>query len=94
VIGTTNSLGVVLWEMVSGHAVFRGSPAEVKHQRQHAPLRLEQLEPGIPGHDGGGCRQIRAGRLSPIGEKPAGINRGILRQTQLTGLRRFPVHNY
>src|SRR5271157_2937014 len=38
------SLGVVLWEMVSGHAVFRGSPAEVMYQHQHAPLPLDQLE--------------------------------------------------
>ena len=36
------SLGVVLWEMVTGHAVFRGSPAEVMHQ--HAALPLEQLD--------------------------------------------------
>ena len=38
------SLGVVLWEMVTGHAVFRGSPAEVMYQHQHASLPLEQLE--------------------------------------------------
>ena len=38
------SLGVMLWEMVTGHAVFRGSPAEVMYQHQHAPLPLEQLE--------------------------------------------------
>src|SRR5580704_6564643 len=38
------SLGVVLWEMVTGHAVFRGSPAEVMYQHQHAPLPLEQLQ--------------------------------------------------
>ncbi len=38
------SLGVVLWEMVTGHAVFRGSPAEVMYQHQHAPLPLEELE--------------------------------------------------
>ena len=41
------SLGVVLWEMVTGHPVFRGSPAEVMYQHQHAPLPLEQLE-GVP----------------------------------------------
>src|SRR5580704_1665840 len=35
------SLGVVLWEMVTGHAVFRGSPAEVMYQHQHAPLPIE-----------------------------------------------------
>src|ERR1700674_2176238 len=38
------SLGVVLWEMVTGHAAFRGSPAEVMYQHQHAPLPLEKLE--------------------------------------------------
>ena len=38
------SLGVVLWEMVTGHVLFRGSPAEVMFQHQHAPLPLEQLE--------------------------------------------------
>jgi serine/threonine protein kinase/tetratricopeptide (TPR) repeat protein len=38
------SLGVVLWEMVTGYAVFRGSPSEVMYQHQHAPLPLEQLE--------------------------------------------------
>src|SRR6202023_133188 len=38
------SLGVVLWEMVTGHAVFRGSLAEVMYQHQHAPLPLDLLE--------------------------------------------------
>ena len=38
------SLGVTLWEMVTGHTLFRGSPAEVMYQHQHAPLPLEQLE--------------------------------------------------
>ena len=38
------SLGVSLWEMVTGHVPFRGSPAEVMYQHQHAPLPLEQLE--------------------------------------------------
>jgi predicted ATPase len=38
------SLGVVLWEMLTGHVVFRGSPAEVMYQHQHAPLPFEQLE--------------------------------------------------
>ena len=38
------SLGVALWEMVAGHVLFRGSPAEVMYQHQHAPLPLEQLE--------------------------------------------------
>ncbi len=38
------SLGVMLWEMVTGHGLFRGSRAEVMYQHQHAPLPLEQLE--------------------------------------------------
>src|SRR5208337_3669806 len=38
------SLGVVLWEMVTSHAVFRGSPAEVMYQHQYVPLPLEKLE--------------------------------------------------
>jgi serine/threonine protein kinase/tetratricopeptide (TPR) repeat protein len=37
------SLGVVLWEMVTGHTVFGGSPAEVMYQHQHAPLPLDLL---------------------------------------------------
>ena len=38
------SLGVVLWEMLSGHVVFKGSPGEVMYQHQHVPLPLKQLE--------------------------------------------------
>src|ERR1700719_2483433 len=38
------SLGVMLWEMVTGHVVFRGSPAVVMYQHQHARLPLDQLE--------------------------------------------------
>ena len=38
------SLGVTLWEMLTGQAPFRGTPAEVMYQHQHAPLPLEQLE--------------------------------------------------
>ena len=38
------SLGVVLWEMVTGHPVFSGSPAEIMYQHQHTPLPLEQLK--------------------------------------------------
>ena len=38
------SLGVTFWEMVTGHRLLRGSPAEVMYQHQHAPLPLEQLE--------------------------------------------------
>jgi serine/threonine protein kinase len=41
------SLGVVLWEMLTGHLTFRGSPAELMYQHQHAALPLEQLK-GIP----------------------------------------------
>jgi tetratricopeptide (TPR) repeat protein len=38
------SLGVTLWDMVTGKAPFRGTSAEVMYQQQHAPLPLEQLE--------------------------------------------------
>src|SRR5271166_1110410 len=38
------SLGGVLWKMVTGHVVFKGSPAEVMYQHQHAPLPLERLK--------------------------------------------------
>ena len=38
------SLGVVLWEMVTGHVVFSGSPAEVMYQHQHASLPLDRLK--------------------------------------------------
>jgi len=41
------SLGLVLWEMVTGRVVFRGSPAEVMYQHQQATLPLEQLR-GVP----------------------------------------------
>jgi WD40 repeat protein/serine/threonine protein kinase len=37
------SLGVALWEMLTGQVPFRGSPAEVMNQHQHAPLSVEQL---------------------------------------------------
>ena len=37
------SLGATLWKMLTGHVVFRGSPAEVMYQHQHAPLPLEKL---------------------------------------------------
>jgi serine/threonine protein kinase len=38
------SLGVVLWEMLTGEVPFRGSPAEVMYQHQYAPLPLERFE--------------------------------------------------
>jgi serine/threonine protein kinase len=41
------SLGVVIWKMVTGDGPFRGSPADVMYQHEHAPLPLEQLE-GVP----------------------------------------------
>src|SRR5271165_2416988 len=36
--------GGVLWKMVTGHVVFKGSPAEVMYQHQHAPLPLDRLK--------------------------------------------------
>jgi len=38
------SLGVTLWEMLTGRTPFRGTPGEVMHQHQHRPLPLEELE--------------------------------------------------
>jgi serine/threonine protein kinase len=38
------SLGITLWEMVTGKTPFRGSPGEVMYQHQHTPLPLEELE--------------------------------------------------
>jgi len=38
------SLGVTLWQMVTGKTPFRGNPGEVMSQHQRAPLPLEQLE--------------------------------------------------
>src|SRR6202007_1495054 len=38
------SLGVVIWEIVTGHVVFTGSPAEVMYQHQRTPLPLERLK--------------------------------------------------
>jgi serine/threonine protein kinase len=37
------SLGVVLWRMVTGHAVFKGTPAELMYQHQHTPLPVDRL---------------------------------------------------
>ena len=41
------SLGVTLWEMVTGQLPFQGAPAEVMYKHQHAPLPLDQLK-GVP----------------------------------------------
>jgi serine/threonine protein kinase len=38
------SLGVTLWEMVTGHGLFRGPPADVIYQHQHAPYRTNALK--------------------------------------------------
>jgi serine/threonine protein kinase len=41
------SLGVTLWEMLTGRTPFRGTPGEVMHQHQHGPLPADQLK-GVP----------------------------------------------
>jgi Protein kinase domain len=38
------SLGITLWEMVTGKTPFRGTPGEIMYQHQHSPLPLEELE--------------------------------------------------
>jgi serine/threonine protein kinase len=38
------SLGITLWEMLTGQTPFRGTAVEVIHQQQHAPLPLDLLE--------------------------------------------------
>jgi hypothetical protein len=38
------SLGITLWEMLTGQTPFRGTAVEVKYQHQHAPLPLDLLE--------------------------------------------------
>jgi serine/threonine protein kinase len=40
------SLGVTLWEMLTGRTPFRGTPGEVMYQHQHTPLPLEEFESG------------------------------------------------
>jgi len=41
------SLGVTLWEMLAGQTPFKGPPAEIMYQHQHAALPVEQLK-GVP----------------------------------------------
>jgi serine/threonine protein kinase len=41
------SLGITLWQMLTGQAPFRGTPAEVRQQHLDAPLPLDQLQ-GVP----------------------------------------------
>ena len=41
------SLGVTLWEMLTGRTPVRGTPGEVMYQHQHAPLPADQLK-GVP----------------------------------------------
>jgi serine/threonine protein kinase len=38
------SLGITLWECLTGQTPFRGTPGEVMHQHQHTPLPLDLLE--------------------------------------------------
>jgi hypothetical protein len=38
------SLGITLWEMLTGQTPFRGTAFEVMHQHQYAPLPLDLLE--------------------------------------------------
>jgi eukaryotic-like serine/threonine-protein kinase len=38
------SLGITLWDMVTGHVPFRGTPSEVMYQHRHRALPIEQLK--------------------------------------------------
>jgi len=38
------SLGITLWEMLTGQTPFRGRPVEVMYQHRHTPLPLDLLE--------------------------------------------------
>src|SRR6516162_5435432 len=41
------SLGITLWEMLTGQTPFRDTPVEASYQHRHAPLPLQELE-GVP----------------------------------------------
>jgi serine/threonine protein kinase len=41
------SLGITLWQMLTGKTPFRGTPAKVMYQHLHVPAPLEQLK-GVP----------------------------------------------
>jgi len=41
------SLGIILWQMLTGQAPFRDTPVEASYQHRHAPLPLQELE-GVP----------------------------------------------
>jgi serine/threonine protein kinase len=41
------SLGITLWQMLTGRTPFRGTPAEVMYQHLYVPAPLEQLK-GVP----------------------------------------------
>ena len=41
------SLGVTLWQMLTGRTPFRGTPPEVMHRHLHTPAPLDQLQ-GVP----------------------------------------------
>jgi serine/threonine protein kinase len=38
------SLGITLWDMVTGQVRFRGAPAEVLYQHRHKAPPIEQLK--------------------------------------------------
>ncbi|MBV8225081.1 MAG: protein kinase, partial [Verrucomicrobia bacterium] len=42
------SLGITLWEMLSGKLPFQGSPVDLMYQHQHAPLPEQKLENAPP----------------------------------------------